>query len=171
MQNRCIDCSDNTNNECRRHKQSPINLEKDSTAWRDCKDWHRVSWTCSIHINAQSLSRLMFHRMCFCLSRCISIVEIACLGRCDLNFSLMCCELTSRRMGAKLILVSTLALGSRKFQEFDTFAICLLPTSDIYLHAKQRWMVASIHGYKCPKSAHTRGTKICWWSCHVSRSR
>lgn len=40
--NACLDCSESTTGACRRHRQSPINLERSITSFRQCKDWHRM---------------------------------------------------------------------------------------------------------------------------------
>lgn len=41
-QNNCIDCSESVRDECRRHKQSPINVFREITSRRKCRDWHRM---------------------------------------------------------------------------------------------------------------------------------
>lgn len=40
--NTCLDCSSQKRGECRRHQQSPIDLWRNYTARRDCKDRHRM---------------------------------------------------------------------------------------------------------------------------------
>ena len=40
----CRDCTNSTQRDCRRHKQSPINLERNVTATRQCHDRHRMNF-------------------------------------------------------------------------------------------------------------------------------
>jgi hypothetical protein len=50
--NACKDCTSLENPECRRNKQSPINLDRNVTAIRECKDRHRMNFetgSCEVH--------------------------------------------------------------------------------------------------------------------------
>jgi hypothetical protein len=44
MQNMCKDCSSLDNTDCKRNTQSPINLERDVTAKKECIDKHRMNF-------------------------------------------------------------------------------------------------------------------------------
>jgi hypothetical protein len=44
MQNTCRDCTSLYNDGCRRNTQSPIRLERNATARRECKDQHRMNF-------------------------------------------------------------------------------------------------------------------------------